>query len=329
MAGVGATMRAVRPAAPGHPADLRLEEVPLPSCPPGQALVRVTAAGVNRSDVLACRGVLPGPFPRTLGRDYAGEVVEGPSAWVGRRVWGTGGGDLGLGRDGSHAEWISVPVDALTAMPDRWTAVQAAASGLAYFTAATALDRVGGVKPSSTVVVTGAAGAVGSVTAMIATAARARVVGIVKDAQEEVIARAAGLPAVVRSDVADVAARVRDLSDGGAQLAVDVVGGALTAEVLDGLAVGAGMCLLSSPSGRTPVDLLSFYRQDLRLVGLHTGRLTAEDAATVLTSLAIGIAAGALAPVAVHAVHPLDDAAAAYLNVERGVAGRPVLLADP
>ena len=66
----------------------------------GEALVRVRSAGVNPSDVKAALGLMPqAVFPRTPGRDYAGVVVEGPSNWIGKEIWGSGG-DIGITRDG-------------------------------------------------------------------------------------------------------------------------------------------------------------------------------------------------------------------------------------
>ena len=70
-----------------------------PAIKAGEALVRVRSAGVNPSDVKAALGLMPqAVFPRTPGRDYAGVVVEGPSNWVGKEIWGSGG-DVGITRD--------------------------------------------------------------------------------------------------------------------------------------------------------------------------------------------------------------------------------------
>lgn len=325
----GPVMRALRAHAPGEPASLLLEEVPRPVPGPGEALVRVTAAAVNRSDCLTCRGIIPGPFPRVLGRDYAGVVELGPSAWVGRRVWGTSGGDLGIGRDGTHAQFVTVPAEALTATPETFTDVQAAASGLAYFTAATALDRLGAVRPGDVVLATGAAGGVGGAVLRVAAFRGAVTVGVVLDEREAEVASSAGVDAVVRSDLGDVAGHaVEAAGGGGVRLAVDVVGGALTAQVLAATAVGGAVCILSSAPGAHGVDLLDFYRKGLRMEGLNTSLLTAVHAAAALQSLAEGFAGGALPPAPVHAVHSLDQAAAAYADVERGVPGRPVLVPD-
>jgi len=320
-----AGMLAVRPAAPGDPGQLRATQVPRPVFGPGELLVRVEAAGVNRSDVLACRGTLPGPFPRTLGRDFAGTVIAGPDGWVGRRVWGAGGNDIGLGRDGSHAQYLTVPVDAACEVPDRLELSEAAASALAYFTASAAWELAGGVEPGSNVVVTGAAGAVGAAAAALAAQRGARVIGVVR--------RAEGVPqavdVVVRSDLEEVpAAIVRASGGAGPTRAVDTVGGSLAAQLLTAMGVRGGMCVLSTPPAQPAgtVNFLEFYRRELRLTGLHTGRLSATDAARALSACAAGLNSGALPPTRMHSCHPLTAAADAYRAVEQGARGRVLLV---
>ncbi len=322
-------MTAVRAPAAGAPADLRIESVPRPRPAGDEVLVEVHAAGVNRSDALACRGILPGPFPRTLGRDFAGEVVDGAVEWLGRRVWGAGGGDFGLRRDGSHAGYLLAPATAVTEMPTGMSYVDAAASGLSYFTAAAALSLLRAVEPNGTVVVTGAVGGVGAAAACLAADRGARVVGVVQASEADTAADDPALDVVDRAGVDDVAHTILEATDGvGAAVAIDTVGGPMVADVLAGMAIRGGVCVLSTPTA-TPtalVDTLEFYRRELHLVGLHTGRLTAEDAARLLGPLRDGFEGGRLRPSRVHRTHPLHEAADAYADVERAVAGRPVLV---
>ena len=73
-------------------------------------------------------------LPRTPGRDFAGVVVSGPPAWEGAAVWGTGG-DVGFSRDGSHAQLMSVPVDALVVKPERLSLDEASAVGVNFVVA--------------------------------------------------------------------------------------------------------------------------------------------------------------------------------------------------
>src|SRR5215218_240173 len=108
------SMRAILIEHPGDPSELRPTEVPRPEPGEDEALVEVHAAAVNRSDVLNARGSFPfNTLPRIPGRDFAGVVVEGPRELVGAEVWGTGGGELGFIRDGSHARYLAVSRNAV------------------------------------------------------------------------------------------------------------------------------------------------------------------------------------------------------------------------
>lgn len=323
-------MRALRLTAPTTPDELGVVGVPTPRPGPGEALVEVRASGVNRSDVLACRGVFPGPYPRTLGREYAGLVIEGPQQWLGRLVWGAGGGDLGLSRDGTHAEYLVVPVDSLTAVPEGLGVEQAGGSALSYFTAAVALERTGSVGRDAWVVVSGAVGGVGHAAVALAEWAGARVISVVRNDEEAVAARERGDEHVVTA-AEDITRAVREVCGGtGAAHVVDAVGGPMTRLLLDALAPGGALCVLSAPpEPQISLDVLDFYRRDLTLNGLNTSRLTARRAAEVLAGLAGGFEAGELTGVPLAGVHDLTDAATAYRHVQSGHAGRPVLTPRP
>src|SRR5919107_3812309 len=156
-------MRAILIEEFGEPSELRQSEVPKPEPEEDEVLIQVHAAAVNRSDVLNARGSFPfTTLPRIPGRDFAGVVVEGPQELVGTEVWGTGGGELGFIRDGSHARYLAVSKNAVAPKSDTLSLEEAAASGLTYVTAESALIELGGVSSGETVLVTGAAGGVGS-----------------------------------------------------------------------------------------------------------------------------------------------------------------------
>lgn len=323
-------MRAIRVHRPQDPVALRPETIPGPAPSEGQVLVRVLAAGVNRSDALACRGTIPGPFPRTLGREYAGVVIAAGDAThadlVGRRVWGCGGGDLGFAVDGTHGELVVVDHDAVVETPGSMSDVEAGASALAYFTASTALNRAGGVAPGSTVLVTGAAGAVGAAAAALARRDGARVVGIVRNSEETALVND-DVEVALASDASDLADLLESHARG-ASTVVDTVGGQLLANLLPVLGIGAGVCILSAPptAAYARLDTLDFYRREVRLSGLHTGRLTGQDAAKTLAAMAHAFESGQLRPTRVGATYALEEAADAYRLAEQGGHGRRVLV---
>src|SRR5215210_6362984 len=182
----------------GEPSELRQTEVPRPEPEEGEVLVEVHAAAVNRSDVLNARGSFAFTTPpRIPGRDFAGVVVEGPRELVGTEVWGTGGGELGFIRDGSHAQYLAVSRNAVAPKSDTLSLEEAGASGLAYVTAGSALIELGGVSAGEKILVTGAAGGVGSAAVMIARWKDASVIGAIKDESERAMAERAGVEVIV------------------------------------------------------------------------------------------------------------------------------------
>src|SRR5271163_5372257 len=106
-------MRVIQFSQFGNPSQLRLMERPDLTADQSTAIVKVVAASVNPSDVKNVAGRMEQTtLPRVPGRDYSGVVVDGPLEWMYKEVWGTGG-DVGFTRDGSHAEYIQVPVASL------------------------------------------------------------------------------------------------------------------------------------------------------------------------------------------------------------------------
>jgi NADPH:quinone reductase len=315
----------------GDPSQLRQTEVPRPDPGEGEVLIEVHAAAVNRSDVLNARGSFPfTTLPRIPGRDFAGVVVEGPRELVGTEVWGTGGGELGFIRDGSHARYLLVSRNAVVPKSDTLSLEEAAASGLAYVTAGSALVELGGVSAGETILVTGAAGGVGSAAVMIARWKGARVIGAIKDESERAMAERAGVEVIVDTSREEVTDAVLAATDGGgANLILDAVGGPLFEPALNSLGEKGRMIVITTTPGEQHVsfNLFDFYRKGLRLFGLMTSFLDAEGSASVLRDLGPGFDEGALRAPAIAERYPLEQAGTAYARVESGeVAGRVLLL---
>src|SRR5271168_3898599 len=110
-------MRALKFYQTGSLDNLRIEEVPMPIPAAGELLLQVKAAAINPSDVKNVQGKMhETTVPRIPGRDFAGTIVQGPDELLGKPVFGSGG-NLGFGRDGSHAEYLAVPVTAVIPLP--------------------------------------------------------------------------------------------------------------------------------------------------------------------------------------------------------------------
>lgn len=118
-------MRVIQFSQFGDPSQLHLVERPDMKSNESNAIVQVIAASVNPSDVKNVAGRMhQTTLPRVPGRDFSGVVVDGPAEWIGEEVWGTGG-DVGFTRDGSHADFISVPRTSLVRKPVSLTHEQA------------------------------------------------------------------------------------------------------------------------------------------------------------------------------------------------------------
>lgn len=320
-------MRALRVHAFGSPAELKVEELDTPTPGEGEALVRVSAASVNPSDVKNVRGAMHQTgLPRTPGRDFAGTVVAGPGEMIGMEVWGTGG-DLGFTRDGSHAEFLLIPAAAAVPRPERLSVSEASSSGVTFVTAAYGLSEAG-IGAGQTVAVIGVFGGVGWAAAQIARRAGARVIGIAREAPPaDLPASFAGI-SFVDSSREDPVAGVRRLSDDrGADIVFDTVGGPMLLEALKYLARRGRIIEISA--GRDPhvtIDIRDFYHQQARLFGIDSLSLDAVQCAVILREVARGFEAGALTPAPIAATYPLEQAVRAYEAVETGKgAGRHVL----
>ena len=321
-------MKALHITAHGPAGGLKAVDVPRGPLPEGHVRIRVEAAGVNPSDVLSAEGRFPhAVLPRVLGRDFAGEVVEGPRELVGTKVWGTGG-DLGITRPGAHAEELVLPAAGVSRRPKNLTAEQSASAGVPFSTAWSCLVDASHLREGETVVVAGAAGAVGWAAMELAMALGGKVVALVKDAKEPEridLSRAAG---VARSDAGDLPAVVREATGGrGAEVALNGVGAPVFGPLMDSLAPGGRLCVYSAAAGReVPLDLFDLYRRRLSLLGINTAILTAEDGARILDQLRPLFEAGQLRPYPRLELHPLDEAAKAYERVSRGPASKVVLV---
>ncbi len=307
--------------------NLHVEKLPRPVPQAGEVLVKVVAAAINPSDAKNVLGKMPATkTPRIPGRDFAGRVVSGDSAWEGKPVFGTGG-DIGFGRDGSHAEFVAVPVEGLVEMPPHLSYEQAAAIALGYFTAFAGIVRTGAVKPGETVLITGTTGSVGSAAARVAAWKGARVLGTVRSGRD--LGRRDDLAMVEWIDLESrpLPESVKGLTGGrGADLILDAVGGPLFEACLESLAErGRQVAIASAGNPRVSFNLVDFYHKEACLLGVDTLKLSPGEAAEILKALLPGFQAGIFSPPAVEAVS-LDEALSAYQEVIAGASGKKFVI---
>ncbi|HLY02401.1 MAG TPA: zinc-binding alcohol dehydrogenase family protein [Candidatus Cybelea sp.] len=323
-------MKALRIEQFGPLENLHVSEVQEAPLPAGCVRIAIEAAGVNPSDT----GVALGHFahatlPRILGRDFSGRIVEGPEDFIGTAVWGSGGGILGMTQDGSHAEHLLLPLDAVIARPSNLTAEAAAVAGVPFVTAWSALVELGRFQAGEWAIVSGAGGAVGSAAVALVKALGGHAIAIdLSKVDLERPLRGLNVDAVLRSDADDVPKAVLELTAGrGANVALNAVGAPVFAQLAESLAIGGRMVVFSAAGGRdVQLDLFFLYRHRLQLFGLDTAQLDLAEIAKLYERFGPLFESGALTPPPIAARFPLSAAREAYERVAGGVLGKVVLI---
>jgi NADPH:quinone reductase-like Zn-dependent oxidoreductase len=321
-------MHALRFEKTGSLDELSIRDIPVPKPAAGEVLVQVKAAAINPSDIKNVQGKMRGTtVPRTPGRDFAGIVVEGPKELTGVSVFGSGG-NLGFGRDGSHAEFLTVPASAVLPLPRNASFEQGAGIGVTYMTAWAALVKSARVRDGETVLITGTTGNVGSIATRIAHRLGAKVFGTVRSAAD--LAKAGELPVEAWIDLqtTELADGVRAATAGrGVDVVFDVIGGAMFEKCLQSLALrGRQVVIASSPESRVNFNLVDFYHNESRLLGVDSLKLDFEEAAEILRSLTPVIESGDL-PLPKVETYPLAQAPELYRGIASStIKGKPVLV---
>ena len=309
-------MKAVTVQQRGDRVELQHEEVPAPDVGPGDVLIRVRAASVNRGDLnlgYAAGGRSPSEGPVIIGWDVAGEVAE-----IGSQVRKLRVGQRVVARlvDGGYAELATAPEGTVVPLPDELDYDQGASVPVAFLTAWVALFDTARLTNGESVLVNAAGSGVGMAGVQIAKhVAGARV--FTNAGTDEKVARAVGLgaDAAINYSTQDFLAEVLRLTHGeGVQVALDGVGGEVFARSQQALAEGGRLVSVGRASGVAPerdTALAERKRQEVvtgwRLRGLRTHEEAAVDLARIIEL----VAQGTLKTI-VDRVFPLAQAAEAH-----------------
>ena len=303
-------MKAVRFDEYGGVDVLKVADVPKPEPGPGQVLVQVKAAGINPGEAKIRDGLLhsrwPSTFPSGEGSDLAGVVAEtGP----GVTSWSVGDEVIGYTDNrASHAEYVVVEEQNLTAKP---AGLPWEVAGALFVAGATAYAAVRAVTltEGDTVVVTGAAGGVGSIAVQLAGLAGATVIGLASEVQHEWLTDHGVIPVVYGDGVTD---RIRQLT-GKVDAFIDTVGGDYVE-----LALSLGV----EPSR---VDTIANF-DAVAKYGVKAEGNAAGASASVLAELAGLIVDGKL-EIPIAGTFPLSQVQDAYRLLEQGhIRGKVVLI---
>lgn len=270
-----ATMKALRVHKNGDATSLELEDVAIPKPTADQLLIKIRASAVQPSDILNSSGAFGlTTFPRTLGRDFAGTVLEGLPAFTGKDVFGTSGDTFSFTVDGAQAEYAVVGADAVAVKPDELSFEASALLGTTFTTANLTLKRAN-AHSGDTVLVLGATGAVGSWVMKIAQAKGCKTIGVGRHGTD------------IDSTQDPTLIKAKQLTGGkGPTVAVDTVGDlSLTKAAFEALAPLGRLCTITAPrsgSKELPIDIASLYRRQISLIGCNSTAYSQAEMAKML-----------------------------------------------
>jgi NADPH:quinone reductase len=321
-------MKAVRVHACGGPEALRYEDAPEPTPRPGEAVVKIAAAGINFIDVQHRAGrYKPPALPFTVGSEAAGTVT----------AVGPGVTDVAVGDRvayamvlGAYAEYAAVPVRRLVQLPDAIDFKTAAAVMLQGLTAHYLTHSTYPLKAGDVALVHAAAGGVGQLITQVARLCGATVYGTVGSAAKAELARRAGAAATIDYTRQDFEAEVKKLTDGrGVDVVYDSVGKDTFDKSLNSLKPRGYLALFGFSSGPVaPFDpAILGHKGSLFLTrpGLNQYIATREELVARANDLFRWLAAGEL-KITFDRTLPLADAARAHEALEARLTAGKLLL---
>jgi NADPH2:quinone reductase len=301
----------------GANAVLQLGEAPVPTPGPGQLLVKVHAAGLNRGEFIP-GGLIKGGASKPAGIECAGEVVA-----LGTGVSGPQVGDRVMGRcSGAFAEFALIDAREAMPVPPGLSMEAAAAVPLTFLVVHDMLVTQGRLKAGEWLLVTGVSSGVGVAALQSAKALGARVIGTSGSAEKLTKLQTLGLDVAIQTRAPDFAERVMQATGGrGVDLVVNTVGGTVFAECIRTMAFEARLATVGYVDNTltAPIDLQALHVRRLTLFGVSNKMRNADQKAAgvpaFVADLLPALADGRIRPV-VDRVFAFEELPAAQAHME-------------
>lgn len=314
------TMQAIFATEPGGPEVLEPRWIPVPTPAPGEVLIRVAAAGINRPDLRQRQGGYPPPpgVTEVLGLEVAGEIV---SCGKGVTRFAPGDDVCALVAGGGYAEYCVAPVEQVLPWPKGLTAIEAAAIPETFFTVWTNLFRIGRLAEGENVLIHGGASGIGTTAIQLARAFGATVYATAGTDEKCHACTGLGAHAGINYNDLLFEDEIARLTGG---RGVDVILDMICADYIDrnlaSLAVAGRLVVIAFlGGGRAELDIESMIRKRQTLCGSTLRPQTPQDKERIASDLHERVwpllEAGTIRPV-INSVHPLYNAAAAHAELE-------------
>ena len=315
-------MIAIEIRAPGGPEVLVPVERPTPVPAPGEVLIKVTAAGVNRPDIFQRLGrYAPPPGASDIpGLEVAGTIEQlGPEV----RDWRIGDEVCALVAGGGYAEYCAAPAPQCLPLPRGLDLIAAAAIPETFFTVWTNVFERGRLQAGESLLVHGGSSGIGTTAIQLARARGARVFATAGSAAKCEVCERLGAERAINYREADFAAVVRDLTGGrGVDVVLDMVGGEYFARNIDVLALEGRLVEIATLHGvKAELNIQTIMGRRLTVTGSTLRPRPVAEKGAIAAALRQHVwpllESGAVKPI-IHATFPLRDAAEAHRVMEAG-----------
>ncbi|WP_146364147.1 NAD(P)H-quinone oxidoreductase [Arthrobacter yangruifuii] len=315
-------MKAIVIGTPGGPEALELQEVPAPEAGPGEVLIDVVAAGINRADVMQRQGHYPVPAGAS---EYPGLEVSGRIAALGEGVEGFAVGTevVALLTGGGYAEQVAVPAGQVLPLPDGVDVVTAASLPETAATVFSNLFMAAAVKEGDYVLIHGATGGIGTMAIQMVAAFGAVPMVTAGSAEKLELAESLGAKVLINYREQDFVEAVREATGGhGADVILDVVGAKYLQSNLDALAVAGRLVIIGLQGGiKAELNLNQLMTKRAAVIGTTLRGRPVEEKSAIMA--AVGeyvwplLVSGEIRPL-VDRTFPLAEAAAAHEYFDSG-----------
>ena len=328
------TTRAVIADGAGGPEVLRGTEIPRPEPGPGQLLIEVHAAGINRPDVMQRQGNYPPPPGAT---DVFGLELAGAVAALGEGVEGFAIGDrvMGLVHSGAYADWALLDAPIAIRVPEGMSMAEAGAVPETFFTVWSNVFERAALQPGETLLIHGGTSGIGTTAILLAKALGSTVIVTAGSDEKCAAARALGADHAINYRTQDFVAEARALTDGrGPDVILDMVGGSYMQRNIALLAADGRIAQIAFQQGsKAELDLLPLLMKRGTITASTLRARPVEMKARLARALTEHVvpllASGAVRP-PVDSTFPLADVAKAHARMDSSAhVGKIVLLMKP
>lgn len=321
-------MRAVTAPTPGGIESLQVVDRPTPEAAPGEVLIRVTAAGVNRADLLQRQGFYDPPPGATdiLGLECSGDIVS-----VGEGVTDLQPGEhvCALLTGGGYAEYVAVPAGQVAIAPDGVSLTEAGGLMEVAATVWSNVFMMGKLRHGETLLVHGGGSGIGTMAIQLGKAFGATVVTTVGSAAKAEVCRSLGADVVINYKEEDFASVMK--ADGlAADVILDIIGAKYLAANVSALATAGRLVIIGMQGGvKAELNLGALLSKRAAVMATSLRARPASEKAAIVSAMVAQVwpllTDGTVRPI-VHATYPLEDVRAAHQELEESTHTGKVLL---